>query len=348
MSLNQEIETFLKEKGALKVGFATRKSLEGPPSADITYVIPEAQSAISYALPFDKKIIREYLSKKNFAHHEQNRFDLNYKSVKISRELASILEEKGYKAKAILSNNNYRKEIKSWRADMPPILSHRYVAVASGVGSFGWSGNVGMKGRGTTILLGTVVTTAKLEPTDPIPPEESFCTKCKLCTKVCSASMFDKEKAVEFTIGGKEYSHARRNGYERCQYVCGGFTGLHPSGKFSTWSPGRFPIPEDNASIYKMMGRAMKRYKDWPDRTDADGGYINEAAPGVNIRLTCGMCQNICWGDPKETAKNYKMLVDSGCIVQNPNGDFTVLPPEEAKEYFESLPEEHRKLYTLN
>lgn len=347
MTLNQEIEVFLKDKGAIKVGFASRETLEGPPSSDITYVIPKAQSAISYALPFDKQIIREYLSKKNFAHHEQNRFELNYKSVKISRELASILKEKGYESKAILSNNNYRKEIKSWRADMPPILSHRYVAVASGVGSFGWSGNVGMNGYGTTILLGTVVTTAKLEPTDPIPSEDSFCTKCKLCTQVCSAKMFDKDKDITFTIGGKEYSHAYRNGHVRCQYVCGGFTGLHHSGKFSTWSPGRFPIPEENSDIYKMMGKAMKRYKKWPERADCEGGYINEAAPGVNIRLTCGMCQNICWGDPKETAKNYKMLVDSGCIVQNPSGDFTVLPPDEAEEYFESLPKAHQKLYNL-
>ena len=237
--------------------------------------------------------------------------------------------------------------MKGWKAKMPPILSHRYVAVASGVGSFGWSGNVGMKGIGTTILLGTVVTTAKLEPTDPISPEDSFCTKCKICTKVCSASMFDTKEEVTFTIGGQEYSHAKRNGFVRCQYVCGGFTGLHPSGKFSTWSPGRFPIPETNLEIYKVMGKALRRYAQWPERTDRAGGYVNEAAPGISIRLTCGMCQNICWGDPKETAKNYQLLVDSGCIVQNPDGSMTVLPPDEAEKHFESLPQKHKKLYSL-
>ena len=346
MSLEQEIEQFLKNKGTLKVGFANKESLAGPPNADITYIIPEAQSAISYALLFDKEIIRDYLSKKNFDNHEKNRFDLNYNSVKISRELAELLKEKGYISRAIISNNNYKKEIKGWRATMPPRLSHRYVAVVSGVGSFGWSGNVGMKGIGTTILLGTVVTTAELEPTKPIPVEESFCTKCKLCTQVCTASMFSKDKDVKFTLGGNEYAHSARNGYVRCHYVCGGFTGLHPNGKFSTWSPGRFPIPETNSEIYLMLGRAIKRYPTWPER-GGEEGYVNEAAPDLKIRLTCGMCQNICWGNSKDTAENYRLLIDSGCIIQNPDGSIVTLPSEEAEQYFQSLPKVHRKKYYI-
>jgi len=296
-------------------------------------------------------LIREYLAKKEdaFNKHETNRFDLNYGSVKISYELASWLEEKGYKAKGVISNNNYKTEIKGWRANMPPRLSHRYVAVASGVGSFGWSGNVGMKDIGTTILLGTVVTTAELKPTEPLPPEESFCTKCKICTNVCAAQMFSKDEEVTFTLGGKEYTHAKRNGYVRCQYVCGGFTGLHHSGKFSTYSPGRFPIPDTNLEIYKMMGRALRRYQTWPKRTDVESkykdGYVNESAPGVDIRLTCGLCQNICWGNQKDTAENYKILTNSGCIVQNPDGSIVILSPEEAEKHFKALPDKHRKKY---
>lgn len=347
MSLNEEIEQFLIERGAVKVGFATRETLAGPPNADITYIIPEARSAISYALLFDRDIIRDYLSKKDFDSHEKNRFDLNFRSVEISEELAQWLTEKGHQSQRIISNNNYKKEIKEWKATMPPRLSHRYIAVASGVGSFGWSGNVGMKGYGTTILLGTVVTTAELEPTKPIPIEESFCTKCKQCTKVCSASMFSKDEEVKFTIGGIEYSHSARNGHVRCQYVCGGFTGLHPSGKFSTWSPGRFEIPKDNDGIYKMMGKALRRYTKWPERTQK-AGYINEAAPGINIRLTCGFCQNVCWGNSKDTTENYKIITESGCIVQNLDGSMTVLPPEEAEEYFRSLPKKHQRKYCVD
>jgi len=99
LPLEKEIEQFLLERGAIKVGFATRETLAGPPNADITYIIPEARSAISYALPFDKDIIRDYLSKKDFDGHEKNRFDLNYRSIKISNELAQWLTEKGYESK---------------------------------------------------------------------------------------------------------------------------------------------------------------------------------------------------------------------------------------------------------
>ena len=149
--------------------------------------------------------------------------------------------------------------------------------------------------------------------------------------------MFSKDEEVKFTLGGIEYSHSKRNGYVRCQYVCGGFTGLHPSGEFSTWSPGRFPIPETNMEIYKMMGKALRRYATWPERTDREGGYINEAAPGINVRLTCGMCQNICWGSPKETAENYKILVNSGCVIEKESGELIVLSPDEAEKEFDAM-----------
>lgn len=323
--------------------------MAGPPHVDLTYILPEAKSAISYALLFNRDKIRQFLKKESFANHEKNRFDLNLASVRISIELASWLKEKGFESKAILSNNDYKKEIKDWRVTMPPPLSHRYVAVASGVGSFGWSGNVGIKGIGTTILLGTVVTIAELKPTEPILPEESFCTKCKLCAKVCTAQTFSKDEEVTFTLGGHEYTHAKRNGYVRCQYVCLGFTGLHPSKKWSTWSFGRFPIPKTNSEINKMLGKALRRYQTWPKRERSDNfdGFEHELLPGYNIRLTCGMCQNICWGNAKDTAENYKMLTNSGCVIQNEDGSFMVLPPEEAEQYFQSLPKKHRDKYYI-
>jgi len=328
--------------------------LAGPPHVDLTYILPEAKSAISYALLFNREKIRQFLKKESFANHEKNNADVNIASVIISMELASWLKEEGYDAKHVLSNNEYKKEIKDWRTTMPPPLSHRYVAVASGVGSFGWSGNVGIKGIGTTILLGTVVTTAELKPTEPIPPEESFCTRCKICANVCVAQTFSKDEEVNFTLGGHEYSHAKRNEFVRCQFVCGGFTGLHPSKKWSTWSFGRFPIPKTNTEIHKMWGKALRRYPTWPKRelSAGFGGVEHELLPGYNnIRLTCGMCQIICWENAKDTAENYKLLTHSGCVIQNEDGSFEVLPSEEAEKYFQSLPKKHRNKYyikTLN
>ncbi len=52
------------EQGAVSVGFATKKTLEGgPPTTDMTYILPEAETAICFAVPLDKSKIRSYLGK---------------------------------------------------------------------------------------------------------------------------------------------------------------------------------------------------------------------------------------------------------------------------------------------
>jgi hypothetical protein len=63
------------------------------------------------------------------------------------------------------------------------------------------------------------------------------------------------------------------------------------------------------------------------------------------IQLTCGNCNLICWGDPAETAKNYKILKNSGCVIQKEDGEIAVLPPEKAKEEFEKMSPKHKRLY---
>lgn len=349
-TLESEIEEFLRQQGAIKVGFATLKTLAGgPPSTDITYVLPEARSAISFALPFDKKKIRDYLAKKDFASHEKDRYDLNVKGAQVARELTLWLQEKGFIAEYKYPNNQYRKEISGWQLTMPPPISHRYIAVRSGVASFGWSGNVGIKGIGAPILINTVFTNTELEPTDPIPPEEAFCNKCKICVKACTSSLIHDKEETAISIGGETFTYAKRRTYTRCQYVCGGFTGLNKKGAkhWSTWSPGRFDVPDDDRKIMTVWFRAMKKYKKWPERTDYGiEGYENIALPGYNLHLTCGLCQNVCFGDPKETAENFRILSNSGCVIQKPNGDIMVLPHDEAEKVFNEFPEEHRKLYT--
>lgn len=43
----------------------------------------------------------------------------------------------------------------------------------------------------------------------------------------------------------------------RCFITCGGSNGLHPSGKFSTWSPGRYDYPENDKEVARLMSLAM-------------------------------------------------------------------------------------------
>ena len=347
--LEEEIKQFLLERGAISVGFSNLDTLAGgPPSADLTYKLPEARSAVSFAMPYDRDKIRAYLGKQNYLDFETHNIDLNIKVTKVAESLQKWLEIRGYASKRIIANNNYRREIEGWQISMPPDISHRYLAVRSGAGSFGWSGNVGVKDYGTAILLGTVVTAADLEPTDPIPPEESFCDNCKICLAVCAAGMVEKKKETSVTLGGETFTFGARRNYMLCNMVCGGFTGLSKNGKWSTWSPGRHKIPDtvDNNELFQTLTYLISKYSKWPQRGDGTGGYGATPLKGMNVRLTCSNCQIACWGNREDTRENYKILRNSGCVLQRENGEIVVLPAEEAAEEFEKMDPAHRALYS--
>jgi epoxyqueuosine reductase len=344
MSLNKMIEEFLLENGAIKVRFANLDSLAGgPPSADLTYQLEGARSAISFALPMDRDRIRRFLAKEEY-HEEQ--IEVSIQSSKLSKQCAQLLEKEGFAAARVHGNNKYRTDVTDWQLRMHPDISHRYVAVASGLGSFGWSGNVGMMGYGTAIILGTVVTAADLAPTDPIPEEESFCNKCKTCVGACVGGMFSKMEQDAVTLGGKTYTFAHRVDLNRCNLVCGGFTGFHKSGKWSTWSAGRFRVPEEPEATLNLLVRAVSQSFKRP-AMPSPGGFTPMGLGGnANIRLTCGICSYICFGDTDETRENYRQLTSSGCVIQLENGEKRVLSPEEAVAEFEKMDPAHKQLYT--
>jgi epoxyqueuosine reductase QueG len=343
MSLNKRMEEFLVERGAIRVGFASLESLAGgPPSAELEYTLAGARSAVSFALPLDRGKIRAFLAKEDRFGHEEDNLMTNLRVTSLSWEVAEFLKKEGFEARGTSANLNYRKEMDGWQIRMHPKISHRYVAVASGLGSFGWSGNAGLKGYGAAVILGTCVTGAELEPTPAIPDQESFCDGCKLCVSACPVEMFDREKAMSVTLGSSTFSHADRKSYLRCQICCGGFTGLHKSRKWSSWSPGRLAIPDDEQALYQELLRAMALYEKRPRMT---GGYRNPAFENMNLGMTCGNCQIVCWGDRKETAENVRLLHNSGCVLEMPGGGIRVLPGAEAADSFEKMAPEHRSLY---
>jgi len=57
---------FVIDQGACAAEIATLKTLKGgPPSADLTYVLSNAKSAITYAVPIDQNLIDPYFAKKD-------------------------------------------------------------------------------------------------------------------------------------------------------------------------------------------------------------------------------------------------------------------------------------------
>ncbi|MHA1933075.1 MAG: hypothetical protein ACW96X_11065 [Promethearchaeota archaeon] len=225
------------------------------------------------------------------------------------------------------------------------------MAARSGVGSVGWSGNIIVKGHGAAVLLGALVTSAKLEPTDPIPLEDSPCDKCKLCVNVCAFRMFDKNEEDSYTLGGYTFSFSRRNNVSRCYAVCGGHSGLDKTGKWSTWSPGRTPYPDTEEEAdqtfshlfaHPIINRGIAgeegsygESKLLDDKVAQEYIKSSELASNTfteNFNLSCGNCQLICTGNHDETAENFRILTNSGCIISNENQEYVLVSKEEADE----------------
>ncbi|MDI6753949.1 MAG: epoxyqueuosine reductase [Thermodesulfobacteriota bacterium] len=341
-SLTEQVKKMVGSYGTVRVGIATHQTLEGgPPSTDLTYILPEARSAISFAIPLNKEYIRPFLSKEDRLSHERDNLKVNMEATGIAAHLAKHLEQKGYPSVGVVANESYREEEKIGRIGMHPDLSHRYLAVRSGVGWFGFSGNVITPEYGAAVILGTCVTSAELEPTDPLTPENNYCDRCKLCLASCCSGLMDPAEDAQVNLGGETFSYAKRRNYLRCEFVCGGMTGLHPSKKWSTWSPGRFFIPEDDNAFRDAMIKGIKAYD---RRPPLEGGF-----PHILMRsklyLTCGNCQLICWPDAEERKEKFRILTSSGVVIQRPDGSLERASPDEAEAYVMSLDEKRRAFY---
>jgi len=304
-------------------------------------MLPGAKSAICFAVPLDQGLIPPYLAKENRIDHERDNIHANTVATGIAQQLTDFLNQKGFPSVAVSANE-------VWRADAPrqvsalyPPLSHKYLAVRSGVGQFGSSGNIITRKAGAAVILASTVTTAELVPTDPLPAEENYCSNCRLCIASCVSGFVDPEDKAQVTLGGVEFSYSKRRDYNRCGFACGGYTGLHPSGKWSTWSPSRFAVPKNDDECAAAMSKAIKLYRQWPE---VEGGHHIFLMRKKNWQ-TCANCQLVCTPDLEERQRRYQLLTNGGVIVQNPDGSLEAVSPDEAERRLASMSPEVRALY---
>ncbi len=355
--------------GAIVSGIATVETLKGGPSStDLSYVLSGARSAVSFALPFDRKTIDPYLSKEDRLGLEKAYNHAEIAATGVGFHFANYLTKRGFPSVFLAAGQVYREDVESQASEaeqavaeklrkkehthaesatMVPPVALRYLALASGVASLGISGNVLTKQEGAAIALGGIVTTAELIPTDPIPEDENYCDDCRLCMAACISSLMDPDEETVIRMGGVEHKHAGKRSISRCQMACGGMTGLHPSGKWSTWSPGRFIIPKTDEEFDKVADTlGVKAVEAFFKRPDMEGGVHHHVLMGKKYYMSCSHCQLVCVPDTEERKRRYKLLRNGGCIVQNPeNGSVKALPPDEAREYVASMSPEIREMY---
>jgi epoxyqueuosine reductase len=332
--LEKHLKSIALECGANLVGIASRDRLLGcPPSGNPNYLLPSTKSIISFAVKLDKKTIRDFISKRDWLAHCEERKELARSLYGIGDRLVDFLKSKSFEALCVDVNNNYRPEPGAIdvteMTEFIPDFSHRYGAVAAGIGRLGWSGNLLTRDYGAMVELGTVLTSVRLNQ-DPL-IEDNPCDQCKICTAVCPVEMIGKKQTNTVNVAGISEEIAVKEPNTCCWIGCTGYHGLAPNGKWSNWSPYRldYPLPESkreldvlNIQLQKadpQMNLEENSFTDYRKAMFSTDWFTN---------TVCGNCRSVCWENREDREKNLRLINGSGVVVLNPNGSRSVAEDE--------------------
>ena len=331
-SIETRMKSLARSLGADLVGITTTKALsDGPPSADPRYLLPSANSVISFALALDRDIVQEFISKKSWRPHCENRKTIAQKLYKIGDGLVKQLQSEGYETVNVELNNNYRPEQDAAditeMTEFHPDFSHRYAALAAGVGRLGWSGNLLTKEYGALVELGSVLTSATLTSDIPIPDEKHPCDRCKMCSLVCPVQMVQPKASTKVTVAGVTETISRKRPNTRCWVGCTGYEGLASSGNWSNWSPYRLgrSLPKNKQELDSLC---ISLQKADPQMQVADNSFndYRQAVfdPDWFYYTVCGFCRSVCVPSRDERLANRKLIINSGNAALKLDGSHEV------------------------
>ena len=331
-SAEERLKSLAKSLGADLVGLTTKDILaDGPPSANPRYLLPSANSVISFALSLDKDLVQDFISKKKWRPHCDDRKIIVQNLYKIGTALSEQLRSEGYEAVNVDLNNNYRPEKDAddvtEMTEFHPDFSHRYAALAAGIGRLGWSGNLLTKDYGALVELGSVLTSANLTPDTPIPDEEHPCDGCKMCSLVCPVEMIQPKISTQVTVAGVIETISRKRPNTCCWISCTGYEGLASSGTWSNWRPYRLgrPLPEDKQELDSLC---ISLQKADPQMQAADNSFNNYRQavfdPDWFYYTVCGFCRTVCSSRREERLANRKLIVNSGTAALRLDGSHEV------------------------
>jgi epoxyqueuosine reductase len=343
--LSETLKDMAKTLGSSHVGITNKKTLKNwHVTTDLDYILEGGNSAITFAVPFEEKSedsIDKFLTKENHKELEKKKVRSITLANGIALEMSGLLNQIGYRARPVHANYVYRKDSPS--EDRVPPLSHKFLAVQGGVGYMGYSGMIITKECGSCIALASVVTNAELTPTPSLPEGENYCDKCKLCLRVCLGNYMIDEEVVD-KVNEDQYVSAKKANIMRCQYVCSGGTGYN-GGKWSTWSPARFKIPEDDSKLKKeFQEKAVPAQIKRNELNGIEGGFFHPFYPEYRTEYICSLCQIICHPKKEVRMERYKKLNNGGVVVEE-NGKRIAMKPQEADKLFKNMPKEKKKLY---
>ena len=318
--------------GADLVGLTSRDILaDGPPSADPCYLLPSANSVISFAVSLDRNIVKDFISKNKWRPHCVNRKAIAQRLYKIGDALVEKLRSEGYEAVNVDINNNYRPEEGiadvTEMTEFHPDFSHRYGALASGIGRLGWSGNLLTREYGALVELGSVLTSATLTPDKPILDKEHPCDRCKMCSLVCPVEMIHPKASTQVTVAGVTETISQKRPNTCCWIGCTGYEGLAASQTWSNWSPYRLgrTLPREKQELDALC---ISLQKADPQMQNADNSFNNYRRavfdPDWFYYTVCGFCRGVCAPRREERLANRKLIKDSGTVALRLDGSHRV------------------------
>ena len=183
-NLTESLKGIALDMGVAKVGIASRENLAGPPEADPEHILSDTRTVISFLMVEPEDAIFNYLAKVDPQPYRDHFYENIQLLGRVGLALAEALRSRGYRAEPLSPNGVYRSG-SGVVAGLKPPFSHRYAAVAAGLGAIGLSGNVMTSEYGARTQLSSVITDAPLKPDRPL--DENPCDECKTCLNSCPA-----------------------------------------------------------------------------------------------------------------------------------------------------------------
>ena len=199
-----EVIESAKKHGAALVGIASVDRFdEAPEYARPTTMLKDAQSVIVFGIPIPRGAVETIPS------HIWTRLHEHLMAVvadDIAWNLALELEAAGYKSVDIgglvVGKSIFNKIVDALGGVPYPIhsfetdgeLALNWAGQAAGLGTVGTNSLLLTEAYGPNIILGGVVTTAKL---DPDPMMEDLCTECNACVEKCPAGAMGEDRSFD-------------------------------------------------------------------------------------------------------------------------------------------------------
>lgn len=331
-SLESRLKSLAVHHGAELVGITSAELLaSGPPSADPHYLLPSANAVIAFAVSLDKELAQDFIGKRSWEPHCKNRKEIGRTLYTIGDMLTEQLRSEGHEAVNVDLNNNYRPEEAAEdvteMTEFNPDFSHRYAAVASGIGRLGWSGNVVTREYGALVELGSVITSADLVSDNPVPDNEHPCDKCRMCSQVCPVGMIEVKAATQVTVAGITETISQKRPNTCCWIGCTGYEGLSASASWSNWSPYRLgrSLPQDKKELDALCIQLQKSDPQMQEVNNSFADYRKAIHdPDWFYYTVCGFCRSVCLPDRKDRIASRRLITHSGTAALKLDGSHVV------------------------